>query len=125
MVNPSRQKGTAFETLVVDYLRQHFPYAMRHPLHGTVDLGDVHGVPGLVVQCKNAKRTELSEWIKSAHEQAANAGVSYGIVVHKRRGKAHAEEQFVTLTLDDFVAMYGMLVALEIDATRRNDRGLR
>lgn len=124
-MSTSRAKGTRFETLVVDFMRAHFPYAMRHPLHGRVDVGDVHGVPGLCVQCKNTTRAQLSEWIKGVHEQANNAGVSYGVVVHKRVGKAQAEDQFVTMTLGDFTAMYAHLVALQADATRRNDGGLR
>jgi len=119
VVNRSRAKGTKFETLVVDYLRTWFPQAIRHPLHGTVDVGDVHGVPGLVVQCKNTTRPELSEWIKAAQRQALNAGVSYGVVVHKRVAKAQAEDQFVTMTLGDFAAMYGLLCAYRDGVIRR------
>lgn len=121
MVNPSRKKGTAFETLVVDYFRRWFPNAIRHPLHGNVDLGDVYGIPGLCVSCKNTTRPQLSEWIKAVRQQADNAGAIFGVVVHKRVGKGNASEQFVTLTLADFVAMYARLAELDAAEHRQHD----
>ncbi len=52
----NKQKGTAFETLVVRWLAENgFPYAERRALAGTHDCGDVTGIPGLVIECKTTK----------------------------------------------------------------------
>jgi hypothetical protein len=107
-MNRAKAKGTSFETLVARYLVCHFPDAGRHPLHGTVDLGDIRGVPGLVIQCKCHKRDQLSAWLTAAHDQAANAGARYGVVVHKRHGRGQAGDQYVTLTLADFAHIYAL-----------------
>ena len=45
--------GTAAESAVVKVLREHgFPHAERRALHGSIDLGDITGTPGLAWEVK-------------------------------------------------------------------------
>lgn len=104
-MNPSKRKGTAFETDVVRYLRENgFPYAERRALRGTADAGDVAGVPGWVLEVKNHRALDLGPWLTEAHAEAANDGARRFAVIHKRRQHSTAEA-FVTLPLRLFAEL--------------------
>jgi len=47
----------------------------------------------------------LAGWVTEAQTEAANDGALLGIVVHKRRGKGQAGDQYVTLVLSDLVKL--------------------
>lgn len=101
-----RQKGTAFETLIVDYLRDHgFPYAERRALHGTNDKGDITGTGPLVWECKNHKTLALSEWMRETEIERDNATADVGVLVVKRRGYGQAADQYAVLPLAVLVAL--------------------
>ena len=102
-MNPSKQKGTAFERSIADYLKRYWPYADRAPLTGNKDRGDISGTPGLVWECKNAKTIKLSEWLKEAETERANAEADLGILVVKRRGYAFAADQYAVVRLENLV----------------------
>jgi len=102
-MNPSKQKGTAFERQIADHLRRYWPYADRAPLTGNKDRGDISGTPGLVWECKNAKTLRLSEWLEEAETEATNATADHGILVVKRRGHGAPGEQYAILTLDRLI----------------------
>ena len=86
MTNPSKQRGTAFETAIVAYLRDHgYPHAERRALHGTLDRGDVAGVPGVVIEAKATKAIDLAAAVDEAEAERVNAGARLGIAVVKRR----------------------------------------
>lgn len=108
-MSAARAKGTAFETLVLQAFRAHYPQAERRALQGALDKGDLllPGETRFVVECKNEKRTDLAGWHAEAVVEAANAGVPHGVVVHKRRGKGGAGQQWVTLSLDSFLDLIG------------------
>ncbi len=96
MVNKPRAKGTAHETSTVRYLIERgFAYAHRNPLSSA--LGDVGGIPGFIIECKNHARLALSEWITQAEASAAKAE-ALPIVVIKRRGKP-IQDAYVLTTL--------------------------
>ncbi len=106
-MSASKAKGTAFETLVLGAVQQYRPQARRSPAAGNQDVGDIY-IPGeerFVLECKNVKATDLSGWLAEAREEAdrANGTASGAVVVHKRRGKGDAFDQYVTLTLGDFL----------------------
>lgn len=105
-MSKNKSKGTAFETLIVNYLKQSgFPYAERRALHGINDLGDITGTPGLVWECKNHKTLAIAEWLDEAEMERVNANAKYGFVVAKRRGHGKPEEQYVVITLDTLVSL--------------------
>ena len=100
-MSKQRAKGTMFETAVAQFLRENgFPYAERRALSGPQDKGDLTGMPGLVVECKNHKELSLSEWLRETEVERVNAGADYGILVAKRRGIWDAGQSYCVLTLD-------------------------
>ena len=105
MANPSKRKGTAWESQVVDYLREHGqPYAERRALTGSADKGDVSGIPGVMVECKAEKAIDLAGYMDEVKFQTANAGAQLGVAVVKRRnrGPGHA---YVVMTLERFAGI--------------------
>ena len=99
MSNPSKQRGTRWETAVVGYLREHgFPHAERRTLSGAADKGDINAAPGLVIECKNQSRHSWAEWLDEALAEARNVGPgTVGIVWAHRRGKADAGDRYVVM----------------------------
>lgn len=104
-MSASKAKGTRFETAIVTYLTESgFPGVERRALAGTADRGDISGLP-VVVEAKNAARTELAAWVDEATAEAVNAGVDVGVVWMHRRGKASPGEGFVTMSGAAFVEL--------------------
>lgn len=118
-MNRSKQKGTAGETAVVDYLRQHprFAHVERRTLSGVNDRGDIAGIPGVVIEVKNCAEMKLAEWIDEELREASNDGDSLGVVWHKRRMKSSPGDWYVTMTGRQFVDLLGTaLHALDLSA---------
>lgn len=106
MVNPSKRKGTSWESEVVSFLQSHgWRYAERRALNGNLDRGDIAGVPGVVIEAKNCKTIALGPWLDEAHVEAENDHADLGVVWFKRRGKVSAGEGFVLLDGATFVAL--------------------
>lgn len=104
-MSKARAKGTAWETRLVGYLREHgFPEAMRHPLSGRLDRGDVANVPGVVFEAKNAKAIDLAGWVDEMVKEKANAGAPIGVVVFPRRNR-QTERAYCVIELRDFVEL--------------------
>lgn len=101
-MSASKARGTAFESLVVRGLARWFPAVERRALAGTLDRGDIAGVPGWTVECKAVRAMSLGAWLDEAKVEAGNARTPFYAVVHKRRGKGAAEDQFVSMPLSVF-----------------------
>jgi hypothetical protein len=97
-VNRSKQKGTAFESLIVAYLRANgVLHAERRALNGAVDKGDIAGIPSVVIEAKNCQRIELAQWVDEANQEALNDGSEIGVVWAKRKGRAAAEHGYIVM----------------------------
>ena len=117
MTNPSKQKGTVMETAVTNYLRDAFSDTehtiRRGALHGKNDEGDIHGLTlrgeRIVVEVKNRRRLELSDWLEQAERERGNADAAYGVVVFHRNGigLSRMGEQGVLMTLETFTRLIG------------------
>lgn len=110
MSNPSKRKGTSFEVLVRDFFVDEWDdRIVRLALAGSKDCGDLAnfriGDHKIAVECKDHRSMELASWVAEAQREAENLGALASIVVHKRRGKGAAQEQYVTCTLGDFFKM--------------------
>lgn len=108
MANRNKARGTSFESLIATYLNEEWDRNIeRLPLSGSSDRGDISNfrVGGRLValECKAAKRTELSAWITEAEVEASNYGAVAGAVIHKRVRKGKAEDQFITFTVGSFL----------------------
>lgn len=100
-MSANKAKGTAFESLLVPVFGAYVPDAIRHPLVGTADKGDLF-LPGerrYVVEAKHHARMDLAGWAAEAEREARNAGVPHWLIVHKRVGKGRGEDQWVTTSL--------------------------
>ena len=109
MTNPSKQKGTAYESALVTWLREDcYVDAYRRPLTGGADEGDlgVHGV-SITIEAKNCKAHAWSEWFDELEVEKLNSGSALGILAVKRRGKNAAGSYF---------AMSGETLELLLDA---------
>ena len=107
MTTPQKAKGSQFERDVAQYLRENgHRYAERSYGAGRQDdRGDITGLPGLVLECKNHKTMDLAGWIGEAKVERDNAKADYGVVVVKRRGKS-ASEAYAVMTLADFSRLW-------------------
>jgi len=106
------RRGAEFEQQWCDYASRRLGEGIeRRVKNGRNDRGDVAGLyirgKRVVVECKNCKRTELSEWLKEAEIERGNDDAEYGIVAHKRRGCGEKSfgGNFVTMDTDTFLAI--------------------
>ncbi len=99
-MSKEKQKGTAFETQIVEYLRESgWVHAERRALTGNNDKGDITGTGPLVWECKNHQKLSFSAWLEEAEIERDNAKANYGIVVAKRRGKGKPQDQYAMMKL--------------------------
>ncbi|MFE2712306.1 hypothetical protein ACFXKI_10015 [Streptomyces mirabilis] len=106
MTSKSKAKGSAWERAIVEHLRAvGWPFAERRLAGSTKDRGDIAGVVGVVIEAKNAARTDLAGWIDEADLERTNDGAWLGVVWHKRRGRASAADGYVTMTGAQFTAL--------------------
>ena len=108
----SQRKGADFEQMCAEYIsRRTGDEVIRRRPSGANDRGDLHGVRHMgkrvTVECKNCRDMKLSKWVEEAETERGNDDGEYGIVIHHRKGKGAASmgEQYVTMTLDTFLAM--------------------
>ena len=104
MSNPQKNKGSAYERSIVNYLRSAGFDADRTRAGWTDDRGDVHGVTDIqgrpfTFECKNHRRDNLPGWIVELEREIANAGGDIGVVVHKKHGTTKPEDQYASLPL--------------------------
>lgn len=105
MSNPSKQKGTAWETALVAWLSQNgFVHAERRALAGSNDRGDVTGIPGVCVEAKSCKRHELGPWLDETVQEAI-AGADIPVLAVKRRGKGDPGDSFAIMRVSDLAAL--------------------
>lgn len=102
----AKQKGTAWETAVVRFLNDAGVPAYRPAQSGARDVGDVHGVSPLVIQCKDRQdvMAAIREGLDAAQTQARNAGETYGVNVVKRARKP-AADAYAVMRLEDLAAL--------------------
>jgi hypothetical protein len=106
----ARQAGTKFETDIAKYLNEHVDDRIeRRTLGGNKDRGDIGGLrhmgQRIVIEAKNTSRINLGSWMNEAHTAMGNDDAGLGIIVHKRHGKGQPGDQWVTMTLDDLIAL--------------------
>ena len=89
-MSKAKAKGTAAETALVNWLREHgFPGAERRALGGGgfgEDLGDITGTPCLAWEVKNHKSYKFPEWLQETKIETENAKADFGILVVKPNG---------------------------------------
>jgi hypothetical protein len=99
----SRSKGKRGELEVAHILKEHgYTDARRgQQYHGGGDSPDVRGLPGVHIEVKRVERLNLTEAYEQAFRDAADGEIP--AVFHKR----NREPWMVTVTLKDFLKLYG------------------
>jgi hypothetical protein len=82
----------------------------RRTRNGSKDRGDLSGLRHLgeriVVEVKDyGGQLRIGEWLGEVEVERLNDDATVGMVVAKRRGKAHPADQLVIMTLRDLVAL--------------------
>lgn len=107
----ARAAGTRFERVIADYLAVALDddRIERRARTGAKDRGDIAGLrvrgQRMVVECKDTSRMALPAWTDEAHVEAGNDDALVGVVIHKRRGVSAPGRQWVSMTVDDFLAL--------------------
>lgn len=91
MSHPSKVKGTRWESAVRDYLIACGRAVFRPALHGSVDKGDLFGIPDWTLQCRDTAKLDFAGAVDDARKQAGAAGTRYFVAIVKRRRKGVAE----------------------------------
>lgn len=105
MTNPSKQKGTAWESACVAYLREcGFTVAERRAQSGALDKGDIAGIFSTVIECKAEKSMNLGGWLKEAEAEARNANAEVAVVFAKRR-QASTAAGYAICTIETFTRL--------------------
>jgi len=114
----SRRKGNAAEVEVVHALeRAGFRAMSSRAARGGYQSGEdiVTNFP-LSVEVKNQTRLDLPGWWRQAQEQAGDV---LPVVIHKRVGKARAEEWWATMDFQTLLDLVRVL-SWDLDAIRRD-----
>lgn len=106
MASPNKAKGSQWERDVVAFLVESgFPDAERRYGAGMQqDKGDIRGVPGITLECKNQKSINLAQFVEEAEIEAQHNKTKYGAAVIKRRNKSTGEG-YVVMSLQQFVQL--------------------
>lgn len=106
----AKAAGSAFEKQVAEYLAAHVDDRVeRRTKNGVNDRGDITGLKHMgmriVIECKNTARINLAGWANEVEVERGNDDAQVGIIAHKRHGNANPADQWVTMTLQDLVAL--------------------
>ena len=96
VTSAAKNKGSAYERTIVNYLRGCGFRADRTRAGWSDDRGDIQQ---FVFECKNHKRIDLAGWVNELDTEISNAGSTVGAVIHKKRGTTDGAEQYATLPL--------------------------
>lgn len=116
MSSYNKAKGTKFEVDLEDYLNEALMKARRLPRAGAKDIGDVALILKaltIVIEAKNVKKQDMSEWLRQADVESCNYELKYGVptipvVATKTRQKGIGEAR-VTMNLDTLLELVRML----------------
>jgi hypothetical protein len=88
--NPNKAKGSRWEADVRDYLTGQLGVRVeRIPAGAAADRGDLSGLNGLCVECKNVARLDFAGWVDEATTEARNVNAdTLPVVIAKRRNKS-------------------------------------
>lgn len=106
----AKKAGASFEALVANYLNAHVDDRIeRRTKNGAKDRGDISGLRHMgervVVECKNTSKMSLATWAREADIERGNDDALVGVIAHKRHGKGQPQDQWVSMSLGEFVAL--------------------
>lgn len=117
MAQRPKDIGTAFTSSVIAYLRiEGFGTCELRNQAGSRDMGDIVGIPGLVIECKGGHAAETAgdmqivKWLAETEAERRNANADIGVLVTKRPavGKTRAGFHWAWFVLDALAALDGL-----------------
>lgn len=99
MTTPSKRKGSQYERDVVKWLRSS-GFACAERAYGAGrqdDVGDIDGIDGVVVECKNEKKIDLAGYLKELDNEMIHADAETGVVLVKKRGTTNVSESYAVM----------------------------
>lgn len=110
MTNRNKAVGTAAESAVVKTLIEAgWVHAERRALAGSLDRGDISGIPGLCFEIKSAKSLNWPEWLAETATETQNANADYGFLWAKRPRKSDPLDWYVMMTGRDLIRILKQL----------------
>lgn len=104
--NRAGERGTRWETTVVTYLQDNgLPGAERRRLRGKRDAGDLTGVPGWVIGCKDEQRIDLAGYMDELAGQAVNSGREEWAAEVVKRRRRPVGDAYVVMPLWQFTML--------------------
>jgi hypothetical protein len=107
-MNKPKIKGTRFEVAVRDYLATHNLITYRPAQSGCKDVGDLVGVEGWAIECKNTIANDLGSALDEAIKEAENAGLECSVLI-KHRQRAPVGRAYAIMTLDQWISIVNKL----------------
>ena len=102
MANPSKARGTKFESACADYFRSAgFSECYRMADGGEHDAGDLGGLPQVAAECRDRARLDLAGNVADANRRALEKDVPFGVTIMKKRGASIADA-YVACDLETF-----------------------
>lgn len=100
-----KNKGDAYERAVVRYLQERGIHVTRAKRGNPT--GDVLGIDGLTIECKNQRSYDIAGWIKQMQASKELSESRLGVVIAKRRGTTDVSQHYAILTVEDLVTLLG------------------
>ncbi len=107
-MNRAKQKGTAFEVRVRDYLNGRGAQLYRPAPAGSRDCGDLIGMAGWVIECKNVKGPDLAGAMDEALRERDNEDTAAMACVIKHRNRANVRRAYVVMELEQWATLVGL-----------------
>ncbi|MFT4202176.1 hypothetical protein [Gordonia sp. (in: high G+C Gram-positive bacteria)] len=107
----AKSAGSRFEREIAETLARALEddRIERRARSGAKDRGDIAGLrlhgKRIVVEAKNCARIDLAGWMREAEVERGNDDALVGVVAHKRHGKGDPLDQWVTMTVREFIAI--------------------
>ena len=109
----AKAAGARFERLIADGLAEALEDTRidRKVKTGSKDKGDIANVrhptgANLVIECKDrGGQFYAAEWVAETEVERVNDGALAGIIVAKRKGVTDPMQQYVVMTVSEFVAL--------------------
>lgn len=97
-----RRKGATAEREMVTWLRANgFPDARRYLSGDGRQPGDIDGVPGVTIDCKNQAKLCIPEWLRQVEDEAAPGSIP--VVAVRRPGLTDVGDWWAVLRWRHFV----------------------
>lgn len=102
-------KGWRFEHLIQEGLEEAGYDVVRPRAGQPQDEGDIIGVSGWTIQCKDHKTLSLGSWIDQTKQQKIHGKTPWYALIIKRKRTTDFKKQFVLMEVEQWLAIVAAL----------------